>query len=189
MFKQLFVLLYKLIAESSPTWKKLSEEPEENNENFYKSYLFPVIGIIALLSFVGVMLSVKSFSVQLALKIVIKQLIIYFGSFYLISFVLSEYLFPRFDLEKDKLLSEKFTGYSSSLIYAVVMVKAVFPSFFFLEIIVFYTIYIIWTGAVQFLEIDENRLIKFTIFASVIIMAVPILIKFLIESLMPGMKI
>jgi hypothetical protein len=120
---------------------------------------------------------------------VLKQVMIYGGGFYLVSFILSEYLFPRFELEKNKWLSERFTGYASSLIYAIVMVQSLFADLFFLPILSFYTVYIIWTGAVQFFNIKENQLIKFTTFASILIMLIPFLINFLIDLLMPGMRI
>lgn len=166
------------------------EKTGKSSENFHKSYLFPIIGLIALLSFAGtLLLSSKSLDLQLALKIVIKQALVYFGSFYLISFILSEYVFPRFGLAKDLGLSEQFAGYSSSLIYVVAMAQSLFPGFFwFLGIVVFYTIYIIWVGAAQFLKIEENQWTKFTIFASIIIMMVPHIVRLLVE-LMPGMKI
>ncbi|GHT87622.1 hypothetical protein FACS189474_0870 [Bacteroidia bacterium] len=189
MFKQLFTLLFKLIAESTPTWELLSEKQDSNNEHFYKSYFFPVVGIIALLSFVGILLAAKTFDLQTALKTVIKQVLIYGGSFYVISYVLSDYVFPRYGLEKDKWLAERFTGYASSLIYVVAMIKALFPSLFLLEILVFYTIYILWTGAAQFLKIKEDLLIKFTIFAGIIILLTPFLLNVLINLLMPGMRI
>ncbi|MDR0543133.1 MAG: hypothetical protein LBH19_13100 [Dysgonamonadaceae bacterium] len=190
MFKQLFVLLFKMIAESTQAWKLLSEKQDKDNEHFYRSYLFPIVGIIALLSFIGVLID-HSFDVhvlQRVLKTVIKQVIIYGGSFYIMSHILSEYVFPRFNLPKDKLHAEQFTGYGSALIYAIAMVKALFPGLFLLEILVFYTIYILWAGAVQFLKINEDQIIKFTIFAGIIILITPFLLDMLIDLLMPGMK-
>lgn len=189
MYKRLFVLLYKLILSPVSTWKILSEGQDRNNDEFYKGYLFPIVGIIALLSFVGVLFSVKLFEVQLALKIVLKQVMIYGVGFYLVSFILSEYVFPHFQLEKDKLLSERFTGYASSVIYAVAMIKALFPSLFIVDILGVYTIYIIWTGTAHFLKIREDLWIKFTIFAGILIMLTPFLLDFLINLLMPGMRI
>ncbi|MCL1938987.1 MAG: hypothetical protein FWF52_11410 [Candidatus Azobacteroides sp.] len=189
MFKRLFVLLYRLIAETASSWEFLSEDQEKDNENFYKDYLFPIIGLIALLAFVGVVISTKAFSTALALKVVIRQVVIYLGSFYLVSFIVSEWLFPFFGMEKNRVLGERFTGYSSALIYIVAMIEAVFPSFFFLEIIVFYTIYMIWTSAGRFFKMEEELWMKFTIFASVLIMLAPYFIKLLINIFMPNMKI
>ncbi|MDR2804804.1 MAG: hypothetical protein LBB85_04060 [Dysgonamonadaceae bacterium] len=190
MFKQLFVLLFKIIAESTPTWKVLSDQPNKDNEHFYKSYLFPVLGIIALLAFAGVLIE-HSFDVhvlQRVLKTVIKQVIVYGGSFYLVSHVFSESVFPRFGLPKDQLRAEQFTGYSSALIYVIAMVKVLFPSLFLLNILIFYTFYILWTGAIQFLKINEDQIIKFTTFAGIIILVTPFLLGMLINLLMPGMK-
>ena len=190
MFKQLFVLLFKMITESTSTWKYLSEKEDKDNGIFYKSYLFPIVGIIALLSFIGVLMN-HSFDVnvlQRVLKTVIKQVIIYGGSFYIVSYALSEFVFPRFHLPKDHLQAELFTGYASALIYTIAMVKALFPTFFLLEILVFYTIYILWTGAIHFLKINETLIIKFTIFAGIIILFTPFLLNVLINLLMPAMK-
>lgn len=188
MYKNLFLLLYKLITQPVVAWKELSLRQDKNNEDFYKGYLFPVVGIIALLSFIGVLISVKSFDVQLALKIVIKEVMIYGGGFYFASFILSEFIFPRFDLEKNKLLAERFTGYSSSLLYVIAMIKSLFPSFFFLDIIGLYTIYILWTGIAHFLNVKEILSVKFTIFVGILILLTPFLLDFLINLLMPGMR-
>jgi hypothetical protein len=189
MFKQLFILLFRLISNPVYAWKRLSKEQEKDNDIFYKSYLFPIIGIIALLSFAGILISTKAFNVSLALKTALLQVMIYGGSFYLVSFILSNYVFPRFDLPGDKLFSERFTGYSSSLNYAVGMVLSLFPHFIFLNIFLLYTVYIIWTGAIAFLKIKDDYSIKFTIFASILILLTPFLVGFLIQLLMPGMKI
>ena len=188
MLKQLFILLFRLITDPISSWEKLSEKQETDNENFYKSYLFPIFGIIALFSFVGILLTTKTFDVQLALKTVIKQLIVYGGGFYLASQFLFGYIFPRFELEKDKLISERFVGYSSSVVYVVAMLHALFPNLFLLEIFTLYTIYIIWIGASRFLGIKENQWIKFTIFASVLIMLIPFLLYWIVSLVMPGLK-
>jgi hypothetical protein len=177
-----------MVTKPVPVWKRLSEQQEKNNDDFYKSYLFPIIGIIALASFAGVIISTETFNVQSALKKVILQVMIYGGSFYLVSFVLSNYIFPRFNLATDKLLAERFTGYSSSLIYTVVMILSLFPSFFFLNLFLLYTVYIIWVGAVEFLKIREAFIMKFVLFTSILILLTPFLIDFLIKLLMPGMK-
>ena len=191
MFKQLFVLLFKIIVEPAPTWKRLSEKEDKENENFYKSYLFPVAGIIVLLSFAGVLIT-YSFDVhvlQQAMKTVVKQMVVYGGSFYILSCTLSNFVFPRFNLPKDKLRAEKFTGYTSAFIYVVAMVKALFPVLFLLELLTLYTGYILWAGATHFLKINGNLILKFTIFAGIIILLTPFLLNLLMGLLMPGMKI
>jgi hypothetical protein len=189
MSKRLFILLFTLITEPNKAWSKLAEKQENRNEGFYKSYLYPVLGWIALLSFVGTLFSIGKFDVQIALKIVIKQIAVYYGGFYLASIVLAEWVFPRFRGTKDVFLSERFAAYSSALIYAVAMLKALFPSLFFLSLIIFYSVYMIWEGAVGYLKISEEFLVKFTVLSSIIILFFPIVLEFLIEWLIPGMKV
>ncbi|MDR2058099.1 MAG: YIP1 family protein [Dysgonamonadaceae bacterium] len=189
IIKQLLILLFRLITEPNKTWHHLAEKGDKNNENFYKSYLYPVIGIIALTAFIGTLISVEKFDVQKALKIVIKQIGVYFGSFYLSSVILSEFVIRRFTGIKDTLLCERFVGYSSALIYTVAIVKSLFPSLFFLPLVVIYSVYMIWAGAADYLKIKEEDLYKTTIGSSLVLLFLPWLIEVLIELWMPGMKI
>jgi hypothetical protein len=190
MFKQLFILLFNLICYPQKAWASLSEELEEdvsdNNEKFYKNYLYPIIGIIALLSFVSVFL--KEFSLQVALKTVLKQLFIYFGGFYLASYLFALFVYSRFKEEPNKLLCEKYVGFSSALVYGIAMLLSVFPALFFLQLIVFYTIYMVWEGATNYLKIDEDEMVRFTVYSSIVILFSPVLIEVLIKFLLPGMK-
>ena len=181
-------MLFRLILQPAKTWADLSEKQEDDNENFFKSYLYPILGLIALLSFAGIFISTKEFNLQLALKTVISQLLIYFAGFYLASYALSEILFRFFQREKDIKLSQRFVGYSSALIYLVSMIQSLFPAFFFLELLVFYTIYMIWIGSFIYMKIAENEQVKFTVWASVIILFSPQLIELIVYLLMPGLR-
>jgi hypothetical protein len=183
------MLLFILIVDPGKAWTQLAEKQENRNEGFYRGYLYPVIGLIALFSFAGTLFSLGKFDVQIALKIVIKQIAVFFGSFYLASLVLSEWVFPRFGREKDLLVCERFTGYSSALIYTIAMLESLFPSLFFLSLIVFYSVYMVWEGIVSYLKADENDWVKFTVWSSIVILVCPVVLNFLIEWLMPGLKI
>jgi hypothetical protein len=189
MLKQLFFLLFMLISNPNKAWNRLAEKQENRNEDFYKSYLYPVLGWITLLSFAGTLFSIEKFDVQIALKIVIKQITVYFGGFYLASIVLSEWILPRFKETKDIHLCERFVGYSSALIYAIAMLKSLFPSLFFLSLIALYSVYMIWEGAANYLKIREDSMVKFTVLSGITIILSPIVLNFLIEWLIPGMKI
>jgi hypothetical protein len=189
MFKRIFILLFRLVIEPEKMWIELSEKQEGNNEDFYKSYLYPVFGMIALLSFVGVFVSFESFNFQIALKAVIKQMIIYFGGFYFASYVFTDFVIVKFTEKKDKFLCERFVGYSSALVYMVAMILSLFPGLFFLLLLILYSVYIIWHGIVHYIKIKEENWMKSTIYSSIVILLSPILIGFLIDFLLPGMKI
>ena len=187
MYKKLFLLLFGLIAHPEKTWEELSENQQKDQEEFYKSYLYPILGIIALCAFVGVLLSRKEFEVAIALKTLIKDILAYFGAFYASSYIITKLLSSYFHYPATRQLSERFVGYSSALMYLVAMLYSLFPSFFFLQIILLYAIYIIWQGTVYYLKLDETNWVKFTIFASVSIILMPGILTFLISLIMPGL--
>ncbi|MDR1631612.1 MAG: hypothetical protein LBR97_01800 [Dysgonamonadaceae bacterium] len=187
MLKQLYLLLSGLIINPEKTWKTLAGKQELNNEDFYKSYLYPVIGIIALMSFCGIWIGTKDFQLQIALKIVIKETIAYFGGFYLAAYGLFRLSEKYFGLTADLQLFGRFSGYSSAAIYVVACINALFQSLFFLQIFILYTVYIVWHGSNIYIRVKENYLTKFTIFASAIIILSPVVIRMIMTLIMPGL--
>jgi hypothetical protein len=188
MLKQLFSLLSGLIAAPAKTWEALAGRQEPDNEHFFKSYLYPLIGTIALLSFLGVWIESKDLQIQTALKIVIKETITYFGGFYLAANGLFRLSGKYFELAADIRHFERFTGYSSAVIYIVACVSALFPSLFYIQIFILYSVYIIWHGAHFYMAVNENYLTKFTIFASAIIIISPFVIRIIMTLIMPGLR-
>jgi hypothetical protein len=190
MLKQLFILLYNLIVSPEKTWKELSENQDINNENYNRNYLYPIFGLIAALAFLGVFFSTKEFSIQYALKAVIRELITYVLGYYLVVLVLFRFVFKYFNREESVIVCERFTGYSSAVIYAVAMVNSLFPSLFFVQIFIFYAVYIIWHGTKHYLHFGDENQTKFTIFASLLMIISPLIIREIFISLMmPGLDI
>jgi hypothetical protein len=187
MLKQLYLLLSGLVIAPAKTWESLAGNQESNNENFYKSYLYPIIGIIALLSFLGVWFGTKDFQIQTVLKFVIKETITYFGGFYLAAYGLFRLSEKYFGLDTDLQHFERFTGYSSSAIYVIACISALFQFLFFLQIFILYTAYIVWHGANIYIAVKENYLTKFTIFASAVIILSPVVIRIIMTLIMPGL--
>lgn len=199
MIKILFEQLYRLIFQPAKAWNILSEKAENTqsslnkrqseNDSFFKDYLYPAIGIVALLSFLGILFNRKEFDVQLALKATISATLSLFVGFYLASFLLSEAMGRLFSEEKHYRRCERFAGYSSALVYVLYMFLAVFPEFSFLYLLSLYSIYMIWEGATPYMHIAEDQKVKFTVIASAIILLSPVLISKIIYMTMPGMRI
>lgn len=188
MFKRVFGVLFRIISKPAKAWSILNEEKDTNNESFLKGYLYPLFGIISLLTFIGEFISKKDFSLEIALKNTIKISISVFLGFYLASFLLNELVTRMFHQGKQIKICQRFVGYSSALIYALYIVLALLPEFFFLRIFIFYTIYIIWEGAGTYMNIDESKKLNFTIFASLIILISPNLIEMIMYMTMPGLR-
>ncbi|MDR3340124.1 MAG: YIP1 family protein [Candidatus Symbiothrix sp.] len=194
MYKRLFILLFNLISHPAQSWKEQAEEQDINNENFYKSYLYPVVGTIALLSFLGNLwagmapdLAVKNI-IEQALKTVLREALAYFAGFYLVSYLLSLILSKYFACKPGKYICERFTGYASAVVYAVAMASALFPFLLFIRyLLMLFAAYTVWQGAIHYLRIKEEYLTKFTIFASILIVLSPLLIQRLLLLMMPGL--
>jgi len=187
MFKQLGILLFNLIVYPENAWKSCSEEQDTDDTLFFKSYLNPILGMIALFAFVGILLYRQIWDVQIAIKQVIKETVPYFVGYYIAVFALSRLSMKFFEEELPDPICERFTGYASAAIYAVAMFHALFPAFPFVQLLTIYTFYIVWQGAIHYLQIKEDYLIKFTIFASILIILAPLIVQVLLKLTMPGL--
>lgn len=177
MFKRIIQLLFKFILLPAKTWRNVSGKEDTDNDLFVKNYLYPVFGIIALASFLGIFISKREFDVELALKTTISITLTVFLSFYLASFLLNEFIRRKFRIEVQTYKTQRFVAYSSSLIYIIYIISSLVPSLFFIKIIALYTFFIIWTGADSFMEIDGDKKLNFTIFAGLIIILSPYLLE------------
>ncbi len=190
MYKDLFKWVIALTTTPGKAWKELSEK-EEKGDEYLSRFVFPLIGLVAVAAFLGILFIHKEFNVELALKSAIKVLIAYFGGFYLASYWLNELLGSMFGKEKDLKLSQRFVGYSSAMMYALTALLLIFPvsEFFFLRIFILYTVYIVWEGALFYMRIAEKQRLKFVLIASALIIVLPIIIELLLFMLMPGMRV
>jgi len=188
MYKQLAILLFNLIFHPEKAWKTRIEEQDTDTGDFQMSYLYPILGIIALFSFVGILLSLQKWEIQIAIKQVIKETVPYFIGYFLAVFALSRLSMKFAEEELPDSICERFTGYASAAVYAIAMLSALLPTFPFIQLFTVYTFYIVWQGAIHYLRIKEQHLAKFTIFASILIILAPLIVRLLLKLTMPGLK-
>jgi hypothetical protein len=131
----------------------------------------------------------KEFDFELALKITLRTVIAVAGGFFLGAYLLNEVRNGVFNQPKDMALCRLFVGYASSLVFVLYIVTALLPEFSFLYIFVLYTVYIIWEGAVAYMQVDEAERLKFTVIASAIVILTPFVIEHALRMLMPGFRI
>ena len=188
MFKRIFKTAMSLIVKPSDAWNVLCEKGEDDHESFLSGYVYPFIGMVTLAVFAGVFFTRKEFDLQIALKESIVSLLSVFGGFFLASYLINEMLRIVFHRAQNFKLCQRFVGYSSSLLYCLNIVLCLFPEFFFLRFLVFYTIYIVWEGAIPYMEVKESEQLKFVSIATLIIIATPYTIEFILGLLMPGLR-
>lgn len=189
MFNNLFKTAISLIFKPANTWNELGKKQSDDHEKFLLGFVYPIIGLVTLSAFLGILLTRKVFDLQIALKESLVALFSVFGGFFLASWLINEVLRVVFHREPNYKLCQRFTGYSSSLLYCLNIVLSLIPEFFFLRLFVLYTIYMVWEGAVPYIDIKESEQLKFVSITTLIIIATPWIIEFILGWLMPGLRL
>ena len=178
-----------LIFKPSEAWEGLKEKHTDDNESFLSDYVYPFVGMITLAAFLGILFTRKEFDFQIALKSAILALLSVFCGFFAASYLINEMLRSVFRRERNIKRCQCFVGYSSSLMFVLNMILSLLPEFFFLRFFVLYTIYIVWEGAIPYMDVEESKQLKFVGISTSIIILTPLIIEFTLGSLMPGLKL
>lgn len=187
MYKEIFKLVIAIVSQPARAWGMLAKR-EEKGDEFLSRFVYPLIGLVTVAAFLGVLFTRKEFDVELALKSSIKTLVSSFGGFYIGSYLLNELWLSVFKRPKDLKLCQRFVGYSSSLIFSLSIILMLLPEFFFLRIFILYTFYIVWEGAGPYMQIENRTRLKFVAITTAIILLTPALIEIILFMLMPGLR-
>ena len=177
--------MFMLILQPAKAWGEL-DATEEKQEDFLSRFVYPVVGILTLVAFISIFITRIEFDFEIALRLAIKVLVAAFGGFFLAAYLLNEICAGIFHREKDMRLCQRFVGYSSAFMALLIMAWFLIPEFFFLLIFILYTARIVWDGAVTYMHVDKDDQLKFTLWASAVIILTPILLYFLMGLFMPG---
>jgi hypothetical protein len=197
MYKDLIKLIRSMIVNPGNTWHDLANKFEKDEE-FLTRTIYPLIGLITLSAFTGILFTEKDFSFEIALKSAIKALLASLGGFFLSSYTVNELWKAVFRKEDNIRLCRRFVGYSSVVMYTLDILLCLLPmsDFFYLRIVLLYTAYIVWEGVLPYMGIrEEDKLFGgsakmiFTLSVFVIITAFPMMIRGLLFLLMPGLRI
>ncbi len=189
MYKKIFQRIFVIISQPAKSWNFLSadDNDKENGEAFLKSYIYPIFGLITLIAFVGLFINGKyehANRLEMALLLTIKTFLVLFSGFFLASFFLNKVVIKYFSGDDNFKYCQKFVGYASSLIYVLIGISLLLPWLkYFSYLFSLYTVYIIWNGSLSFMHIKEEMQVKFTAWASVIILFSPFLIEVFLNFL------
>ncbi len=187
MYKEIFRWVVAIISQPARAWEALRQK-EEKGDEFLSRFVYPLIGLVTVAAFVGMLFTRKEFDVELALKVAVRTLVSTLGGFFLAAYLLNELWQGVFKRAKDMRLCQRFVGYASSLMFALNIVLVLFPEFFFLRIFLLYTCYIVWEGAAAYMQVEEAVRLKFVVFATVLVLLTPWLIGLLLSMFMPGLS-
>ena len=189
MIKEIFSRLYGLMFRPTATWTKMSEVGEAAHALFFTRFLYPIMGVAALSCFTVILgADYQSGELEKVLRAAIVEFVKFFIGFYLVVFLWKEFA-SRVALPYDKETAERFFGSLLAVYMAVEIVVNILPrAFSFLEYAVFGIIYIVWTGTAAFLHLEEDKRRISTIIITVLVLAVPWIIRNIFYLLMPAMN-
>lgn len=187
MFKRIVHIISRLILRPAEGWRELDIIEEQSH--FLRRFFYPLIAFVSAFSFVAVFFSHKSFDVELAFKHLMLTFCMLFGGLYLSAFLLSEITRKFFGGEKDFSLFIRFSGYSYSLLYVVIMVVALLPELVYLYVAALYTAVIAWEGSRNYLCVEADKQVKFTVAASIVLLLSPYVVVVVLKALLPGLQV
>lgn len=182
MWRDIFVTIAQLIVASPGAWKDIDREKRPLNE-FLSRFLHPIVGIIALTTFIGGLWLVRDGDVESALKNVIITVVAVYGGYYLAAYALNEAA-PRFGLTRNMARFQQFVGYSSVVLYALYIIIPFLTDFFILWVFALYTIHLVNTGAKFFMKVPAGNRVNFSILAAALSVLTPALIQALFSFLL-----
>jgi len=186
MYKQIYEKIRVILVLPKDFWKQEAENEEKYD--VASQFVYPLLGLIALSSFVGCWIHNAPFDLARALQLTCISFVAKFAGYYVAAFLMDELSASFLQVEKNIVQVRKFVGYSSVVFYLVTIFMNLFPNFFFVYLFLFYTVYIIWEGSDRFMKIDENKKLLFTAASSVFVLGAPHLLEMILLAFLPGIN-
>lgn len=184
MYKQIYEKIKFILVLPGKFWEREAEDEEKYD--VAGQFVYPLLGLIALSAFIGYWIHSEAFDLAKALQVTCISFVAGFAGFFVASFLIDELSTSFLKIEKNINWARKFAGYSSIVFYLVTIFTNLLPSFFFVYLLLFYTVYIIWEGSDRFMKVDESKKLLFTVGATIIILGMPYLIEKILLALLPG---
>ena len=186
MYKQIYGKIKLILVSPEKFWIQLSEKDRESHVNITTNFVYPLLGLIAISSFIGSWWNNEVFDLQRALQIVCVNFVAGFAGFFVASFLVDEFSAGFLTLEKNIIRARNFVGYSSVVLYVIVIFWNIVPNYFFIFLFLFYTVYIVWEGSEKYMQIENKDRLKFTIVSSLLIVGAPFIIEKILLFFLPG---
>lgn len=177
MFREALKTAIQMVFSLETTWKHIAT----TQTSLYRNFLLPLWALIVISSFIGKWLISRNGSLELGVKTAISEVFILFIGFFVTAFILNEYIKRLTDVIKNIKATRIFTAYSSSLIYLVDIIVSLANDLFFLWLFTLYTFYIVYVGAEIFYRIIPERRVSFMVIATVLILGIPLVVKYLLS--------
>ena len=151
------------------------------------SFVYPMIGLCGLSVFLGALWKQgwgEPTGFQYAMRLCCAAAVSLFGGYFLAAWGIDELGSRLFRLRHDVQRARCFAGYASVMTFVLQIVTGILPDFYIIALFVeFYTVYIVWEGSMRMMQVSEPLRLRFTLLASALLIACPILVRVLFDYL------
>lgn len=183
LFKNFFRLSWSLHANTASTFQLL-KLTETNRRNIFVGYNLPSILFCSLVFFISGLLY-NNYSVSynfLDAFVHGASLVVAYG---VCSFAMLK-LFEHWDVAIDECIIYKHVSCSFATLYSISIIVSIIPALFFLNILVVYTVFIVWEGNRVLYATTEEQNTKILVVLSAGVLFVAPLVRIAISFLLPS---
>ena len=182
-YKILFQKVASILAAPARSWSVIAEYGQ--GRTVMNEYVYPLIGLCGLCEFVGTFIGkeLSSVMVQVALTRGCAVAGALFGGFFLAVSLLEHFTRYWYGWKGDTDRMQLFVGYAMTVTYVLTMVSGLMPIVLLHWVLQLYTLVLVFEGARRLIGIRENRLTSYTVWASLILIACPVVIKYIFNKL------
>lgn len=182
-YKQLFNRVTLILSQPAKAWDEIAGE--KGAGRVMSEFVYPLIGLCGLAMFIGTFLGntagVGVFPI--AMTQCCGVFVSLFGGFFLSSYLVNMLGMKGFGLPDQFERSQCLVGYSMAVLFVLHILSGLLSINLLRWILQFYTLMVVYEGARRLMDIPERRLTRYTLIASFIILACPLLVGVLFTKL------
>ena len=171
--------LFLLIVSPGKTWQKMDKVPYAT-QIFLNQFLYPLMGITAIVSFLGHFFN--DASLPRALQLAIVEFVKFFAGFYALVYVMKIFSTYMLEVLQPESRIKRFVGYTLALYMLFDISIFVIRLFIELPSIA----YVIWNSQ-RYMEIPDQKNILYVVATTILFLVIPLSIQKLLYFLMPGL--
>ncbi len=181
MYRNLGARLKSLVFSPVSEWQRIHRENITFND-IIGQFALPLIGLVAFGTFLSHLINQQAFIFELALKKAVMIFTALFGGVFMAWYLVFR-LMKYFRMISSRELAAKLTIYSSAPLYVVSLIAVLVPEFFFVHILVLYSLYLCWIGVRSLPGGTQDKKLVFAVLIFLALVIFPYLIRIVLFHL------
>lgn len=182
-YKELFERVMALLSVPAKAWEVIGRETDRRR--VLVAFVYPLIGLCGLSVFIGTFIGntagVAAF--QIAMTRCCAVCVSLFGGCFLAAYVIDRLGRRMLGHDDPYELSQQFAGYSLVVTFVLDIVSGLFSISILRWILQFYTVYVVYEGARVLMRVEGEKLTRYALIVSVVVMVCPALINAVFDEL------